>query len=180
MLEIIYTLNDASVCLLSHFSRVQLYATLRTVACQAPLCVGFSRQGYLSGLPCPPPGESSQPRDGTHVSYISCISRQVLFKGFLCGSAGKESTCNSGDLGSIPGLGRSPGEGKGFPLQYYGLETSMDSPWGLKESDKTEPLSPRFTPLHFFFTRSTTREAQIILAIFLFKCIYSTETVTKS
>ena len=37
---------------------------------------------------------------------------------FPCGSAGKESACNVGDLGSIPGLGRSPGEGKGYPLQY--------------------------------------------------------------
>ena len=42
--------------------------------------------------------------------------------GFPCGSAGKESTCNTGDLGSIPGLGRCPGEGKGYPLQYSGLE----------------------------------------------------------
>ena len=46
--------------------------------------------------------------------------------GFPCGSAGKESACNMGDLGSIPGLGRSPGEGKGYPLQYSGLENSMD------------------------------------------------------
>ena len=46
--------------------------------------------------------------------------------GFPCGSAGKESACNAGDLGSIPGLGRSPGEGKGYPLQYSGLENSMD------------------------------------------------------
>ena len=38
----------------------------------------------------------------------------------------KDSTCNEGDLGSIPGLGRSPGEGKGYPLQYSGLENSMD------------------------------------------------------
>ena len=38
----------------------------------------------------------------------------------------KESACNAGDLGSIPGLGRSPGEGKGYPLQYPGLENSMD------------------------------------------------------
>ena len=38
----------------------------------------------------------------------------------------KESACNAGDLGSIPGLGRSPGEGKGYPLQYSGLENSMD------------------------------------------------------
>ena len=43
-----------------------------------------------------------------------------------CGSAGKESAYNAGDLGLIPGLGRSPGEGKGDPLQYSGLENSMD------------------------------------------------------
>ena len=49
-----------------------------------------------------------------------------VFLGFRGGSAGKESACNTGDLGSIPGLGRSPGEGKGCPLQYSGLENSMD------------------------------------------------------
>ena len=42
------------------------------------------------------------------------------------GSDGKETTCNAGDLGSIPGLGRSPGEGNGYPLQYSCLENSMD------------------------------------------------------
>ena len=41
-------------------------------------------------------------------------------------SVGKESTCNAGDLDLIPGLGRSPGEGKGYPLQYSGLENSMN------------------------------------------------------
>ena len=46
--------------------------------------------------------------------------------GFPGGSAGKESTCNAGDLGLIPGLGRSPREGNGYPLQYSGLENSMD------------------------------------------------------
>ena len=46
--------------------------------------------------------------------------------GFSCGSADKESACNAGDLGLIPGLGRSPGEGKGYPLQYSCLENSMD------------------------------------------------------
>jgi len=44
----------------------------------------------------------------------------------ICGSVGKESACNAGDLGSIPGLGGSPGEGKGYPLQYSGLENSKD------------------------------------------------------
>ena len=48
-----------------------------------------------------------------------------VFWGFPCGSAGNESACNAGDLGSIPGLERSPGEGKGFPLQYSGLENSV-------------------------------------------------------
>ena len=47
--------------------------------------------------------------------------------GFPCGSAGKESACNAGDLGLIPGLGRSPGKGKGYPLQYSGQDNSMDS-----------------------------------------------------
>ena len=47
-------------------------------------------------------------------------------EGFPGGSAGKESTCKAGDLGLIPGLGRSPGEGNGYPLQYSGLENSMD------------------------------------------------------
>ena len=46
--------------------------------------------------------------------------------GFPCGSAGEESTCNVGDLGSIPGLGRSPGEGNGNLLQYSCLENPMD------------------------------------------------------
>ena len=49
-----------------------------------------------------------------------------VFLGFPCGSAGKESACSAGDRGLIPGLGRSPGEGKGYPLQYSGVENSMD------------------------------------------------------
>ena len=49
-----------------------------------------------------------------------------VFLGFPCGSAGKESICSFGDLGSIPVLGRSPGKRKGYPLQYSGLENSMD------------------------------------------------------
>ena len=58
------------------------------------------------------------------------MSRKLNFVyGFQkqCGSAGKESACNAGDLGLIPGLGRSPGEGKDYPLQYSGLEKSMGS-----------------------------------------------------
>ena len=64
--------------------------------------------------------------------------------GFPGGSAGKESTCNAGELGSIPGLGRSSGEGNGYPLQYSGLKNPMDREpggyglQGRKESDMTE------------------------------------------
>ena len=49
-----------------------------------------------------------------------------MYMGFPCGSDSKESACNAGDLGSIPGLGRSPGEWKGYKPQYFGLEYSMD------------------------------------------------------
>ena len=63
-------------------------------------------------------------------------------KGFPGGSAGKESACNAGDLGLIPGLGRSPGKGHDNPLQYSCLENPHGqrslvgySPWGRKESD---------------------------------------------
>ena len=61
-----------------------------------------------------------------------------VFLGFPCGSAGKQSACNAGDLGLIPGLGRSPGEGKDCSLQYSGLENSMDYH---RELDMTEQLS---------------------------------------
>ena len=68
--------------------------------------------------------------------------------GFANRSVGKESACNAGFPGLIPGLGRSPGERKGYPLQYSGLENPHGqrslvgySPWGCKESDTTEWLS---------------------------------------
>ena len=57
--------------------------------------------------------------------------------GFACGSAGKASACNAGDLCSIPRLGRSPGEGKGYPLQNPGEFHGLYSPWGHKESETT-------------------------------------------
>ena len=63
---------------------------------------------------------------GTSVFSVLCSKYLSTIEPFPCGSAGKESACNAGDLGSIPGLGRSPGEGKGYPFQYSGLENSMD------------------------------------------------------
>jgi len=86
-----------------------------------------------------------------------------VFLGFPCGSAGKESARNVGELGLILGLERSPGEGKGYPLQYSGLENSMDLiVHGVAKSQTKTRLSDfhfckassdnRFAFLHFFFS----------------------------
>ena len=77
-------------------------------------------------VPCDELGEEERgekERRGQAAEKSACAESQ---QDFPCGSAGKESACNAGDLGSIPGLGRSPGGGKGCPLQYSGLENSMD------------------------------------------------------
>ena len=70
------------------------------------------------------------------VSYI------LIIKGFPGGSYGKESACNAGDLGLIPGSGRYPGEGNGYPLlpgEFQGQRKLVsNSPWCCKESDMTE------------------------------------------
>ena len=65
-------------CLLSRFTHAWLFVTLQIVAHQAPLPMRFSRQEYWSGLPFPLPGDL--PRDRTHVSYVSCIGRWVLYQ----------------------------------------------------------------------------------------------------
>ena len=62
------------------------------------------------------------------ASYIVCYGQTFSQQRLSC----KESAYNAGDLGSIPGLGRSPREGKGYPLQYSGLENSMDYSMGLQ------------------------------------------------
>ena len=90
-------------------------------------------------------------------------------------SAGKESACVARDLGSISGLGRSPGEGKGYPLQYSGLENSMDCiVHGItKESDTTEWLSLSFFMLFIngldtiYHTTYGIEEISILLNLFL-------------
>ena len=79
-------------------------------------------------------------RQSSNKTMVSCI-RERKRTGQV-ESAGQESTCNVGNLGLIPGLGRSPGEGKDYPLQYFGLY----SQWGGKESDTTEQLA---LSLHF-------------------------------
>ena len=80
---------------------------------------------------------------GTFTKHLAPISELLsLTQGFPSGLDSKELACNVGDQGLIPGLGRSPGEGNGYALQYSGLENPMDragySPWSLKELDTTE------------------------------------------
>ena len=72
--------------------------------------------------------------------YLTMVLFKILTvtEGFPGASDGKESACNAGDLSSISGLGRSPGEGKGYPLQCSGLENH-------RESDTTEQLTLHFT-----------------------------------
>ena len=87
----------------------------------ARLSTGFSRQEYWNGLPFPSPGDLLDLGIKLKSSALWADST-----GFPRGSAGKESTCNGQDLGLIPGLGRSPGDGHGNPLQYSGLKNPMD------------------------------------------------------
>ena len=91
------------------------------------------------------------------ISYI-CIGRQALH---YCGSAGKESACSVGDLGLIAGLGRPPWEGKGYPLQYSGLENSMNCIVHGSQRVGHDWV----THFHFFFTTSTIWEAQRLLGV---------------
>ena len=80
-----------------------------------------------------------------------------VFLDFPCGSAGKESACNVGDLGLIPGLGRYPGEGTGYPLQYSGLEDSTDCiVHGVAKSQT------RLSGFHFHFSLSLVLPASLI------------------
>ena len=87
----------------------------------------------------------------THTYMHIHICMYIMLLGFPGGSDGKESAWHAGDLGSIPRLGRSSGEGNGYPIKYSCLENPMDrgtyspivpivgySAWGHKESDMTE------------------------------------------
>ena len=150
-----------SFLIVRKLSHVQFFVTLWAVAHQVPLSIGLFKQEYWSGLPFPPPGDPSWPRDRT---WVSCTGRQILSHqdspvdlciwsplkhkavwaqnsprllclshSYLIGkqflklpllnllphsSVGKESVCNAEDPSSIPGSGRSTGEGIGYPLQY--------------------------------------------------------------
>ena len=90
----------------------------------------------------PPPGLGLE----RVLTLSDCLTLIVLWRGFPGGSTGKESTCSVGDLGLIPGLRRSRGERKGYPLQYPGLENSTGSRvYGVAKSQT------RLSDFHFHF-----------------------------
>ena len=84
--------------------------------------------------------------------------------GFPCGSAGKESACNEGDLGSIPGLGRFPWRKERLPTSVFWPREihGLYSPWGPKESDTTEQLS--LTPFIYFNQNNAATQMEPILS----------------
>ena len=138
-----------SDCCAKVASVVSNSATLWTVAHQVPLSVGFSRQEYWSGMPCSPPGDFPNPaiepcllcllhwqagslplapfffRFFSIIGYYKILNLFPCAMGFPGGSVIKNVPANTGDTGSIPRSGRSPGGGNGNPLQYSGLE----NPW---------------------------------------------------
>ena len=105
-----------------------------TASHRTPLSMRFSRQGYWSGLPFPSPGylpnsgidPKSPALQADSLPGSPCSFSGGFPGGFPGGSEVTVSACNAGDLGSVPGSGRSPGEGNGSPLQYSCLQNPMD------------------------------------------------------
>ena len=81
------------------------------------------------------------------MSHTYFVSSSI--KGFPCSSVGKESACNAGDLGLIPGSGRSPGEGNGNPLRYPCLENLMDTGAWRAAAHRVAKSQARLSDLHF-------------------------------
>ena len=106
--------------MLSCFSHVQFFATPWTVACQATLSIGLSRQEYWSGSPCPPPGDLPDHRDWTHISYACCTGKWVPLPLVPPQKPAMQET-------QVQSLGQkdTPGEGNGNPHQYSCLGNPM-------------------------------------------------------
>ena len=145
------TLKNTTLRMFLHFLGLPWRLSSKDSTCQCRRCGFDSWVGKISWRrewqPTPVflPEESHGQRSLAGYSPWGCKELDInsfLFFCFPSSSAGKESACNAVDLGSILELGRSPGERKGYPLQYSGLENPMDySPWGHKELDTTEWLS---------------------------------------
>ena len=150
----------AVLCGAQSLSCARLFGTPWTVACQAPLSMGFFRQEYWSGLPCPLPGDHPNPGIKPRSPSLQAISLPAEPQGkwyiinIICVQSGlprqlcgEEYACQCRDVSSIPGSGRFPGEGNGNPLQYsclgnHGQRSLVGcSPSACKDSDMTQRLS---------------------------------------
>ena len=93
------------------------------------MCFADIRDGVWADMSTSQPSPGMQRAEGDDSAWVRKIPWRrdrlptPVFLGFSGGSDGKESACNVGNLGSIPGLGRSPGEGNDYPLQYSGLQS---------------------------------------------------------
>ena len=136
--------GEAPAC----FSNLLSYTELRTSQpcwTEMPVKAGSTQGSTLS--PAGLKGKAVKPVIPICSSLGTCFSLLwsiFIYLGFPGGPVGKESACNAGDPGSIPGSGRSPGEGKGYPLQYSGLKNSMD--YTVHEATKCQT---RLSNFHF-------------------------------
>ena len=142
------------------------------VACHFLLqCMKVKSESEVAQL-CPTlsnPMDCSLPGSSLHgIFQARALEWGAIAFSFPCGLAGKECSCNAGDLGSIPELGRSPGEGKGYPLQYSGLENSMDCI--VHEVAKSQT---RLRNFHFQIGHSFSSKEQVSLI----SCLQSSSAV---
>ena len=106
-----------------------------------------------------------------------------LYMGFPCGSAGKESACHAGDLGSIPGLGSFPGVGNGLPTsvslpgEFHGQRSLVGySPWGRTESDTTEQLRLSLFIIHAWSISLNSVPHKFLIVSFFCFILYPSNT----
>ena len=118
--------------IIDNLIRISLYSRASLIAQLVKICLPCRRPQFISW--------------GKKIHWRRDRLPTPIFLGFPRGSAGKESACNAGDLGSIPGLGRYPGEGIGYPLQYSGLGNPMDR--GARQVAKSQTWLSDF---HFHF-----------------------------
>ena len=109
-----------------------------------------------------------------NLANLQLFASYLLQLGFPRGSAGKESACSEGDLGSTPGLGRSPGGGKGYPLQDSGLENPMDcTAHGVAKSQT------RLSDFHFHFAQQLRKVGTINVSCFTDEELKQKHSVSK-
>ena len=123
-MPLFYMYTDTSICASVHMFRDQ-----RDLASDPSFSICCCRTLSKAGTYCIQSAQHVVDTQNTviiiqHINTLKLSLRRNYHP--IGSSAGKESACNAGDLGSIPGLGRSPGEGNDYPLQYSGLENSME------------------------------------------------------